>query len=122
MQDVPIACDPSALSNEEREWLMSGFMILFSHTAEVKALPEGFGFRFPSADLDQFVHIAKLVALNRLCCPFVEHAIVQQAGNLDVWLYMSGRAGTKAALKSDIIQFAEDGSDFMQMFLALDEA
>lgn len=116
MPNLPIACDLSALTNEEREWLMPEFAALFLTTATIKALTDGYGFKFENVNFDQYVHIAKLVALDRLCCPFIRHAIVQESGSLDVWLYLSGPAGTKEGIASDIRQLTKDNSTIAQLF------
>lgn len=116
MPNFPIACDLNALANEERAWLKSGFTFYFSNITEVKKLPEGYGFRLANVDFETFMHIAKLAALSRLCCAFLKHEIVQESGSADVWLYMSGHAGTRNAIKSDIIHIVENGSNFMKMF------
>lgn len=111
----PIACNLTALTEQERNWLITGFATFFSRTTEITARPDGYGFKIPNADFKQTIRVAKLVALNRLCCPFIKHEIVQEPGTLDLWLYMSGPAGVKQAVKADIMQLASQDEAFMRL-------
>ncbi|MBL1421002.1 MAG: hypothetical protein COC24_010885 [Alphaproteobacteria bacterium] len=104
MSELPIACNPNALTNDQRQWLTTEFRKLFNMTEKVKALPTGYGFHFKNVDEQQFTHIAKLIALDRLCCPFIQHEIIQPAGGLDVWLHFSAAKDIKTYLECDITQ------------------
>lgn len=115
MTDLPIACDLTALTKEQRDWLIAGFSSFFANTSKIKSLSDGYGFKISSADFDQSIHIGKLVALNRLCCAFIKHVIVQEPGTLDLWLYMSGPTGAKQAIKADIVQLVGQDKDFVQL-------
>jgi len=72
--EVIIACDPNAISAEQRErWLEVGTQ-LYAAVQEVQELPDGYTFRLPS-DPEMLLIVAEDLNFERLCCPFVRYTL-----------------------------------------------
>jgi len=64
--EVIIACDPNAISAEQRErWLEVGTQ-LYAAVQEVQELPDGYTFRLPS-DPEMLLIVAEDLNFERLC-------------------------------------------------------
>jgi hypothetical protein len=95
--NLPVACSltESELNDRRRSVLqqVKGAVI------EVRETEDGYSYRFPS-DGDWITDLAKLVTLERQCCPFLQFTINVEPGNGPVWLEMKGSKGTKEFLAS----------------------
>lgn len=116
MTDLPIVCDLTALTDTQRDGMISQAKILFNQVAQVKALPTGYGFKFRNVDFDKLVQIAEFVALDRLCCTFIHHQISLPAGSFDLWLYLTSTQDIKAYLETDLSQLLGQNADLITMF------
>ena len=73
---------------------------LFTEAAEHREpLPEGYAFRFQA---EMFEAIAKFVANERKCCPFIQFEISLSQSSDPIWLRMSGPEGTRAAIDAEL--------------------
>ena len=98
---TPIACDPTAIAETDREqWIDVGKRV---HAAvqEVKDLPDGYAFRF-AGSTDELVTLAEHVDFERRCCPFLRFAIEVEAEHGPVWLRVTGGQGVKEFLRATI--------------------
>lgn len=96
--DLPIVCDPNALSAEQTErWMIVGKQ-MYQAVQEVRELPSGYAFRLPS-DTAMLMTIAEDLSLERLCCPFLHFTLEIESKDKPIWLSFTGGAGAKEFLK-----------------------
>jgi hypothetical protein len=95
-----LACVPSAIPARERQRHFELARELFTRLAQERVqLPDGYALRFGSED---FEALARFVANERRCCPFLsfEVEIASQSGAL--WLRMTGPEGTPEVLDAEL--------------------
>src|SRR5262245_12216894 len=95
-----LACVPSAIPLTERAGHFALARRLFAEMARERSdLPNGFAFRY---DVEALETVARFVANERKCCPFIdfEIALARDAGPL--WLRMTGPAGTREVLAAEL--------------------
>ena len=90
----PIACDMSVLSPEQREMHLGASRDLFSSLKQIQELPNGYEVRLDGPNV--IVKAAEFIALEKLCCPFLNFSLEVEAENGPVWLKLTGREGVKA--------------------------
>ena len=95
----PIACDLNALSAAERERRGSLAAKIHGAVTGRHELADGYALRVAqgkvsAAELDDWI------ALEGRCCPFLRFALVPDGDAL--WLQLTGRAGVKEFLKSEM--------------------
>jgi hypothetical protein len=96
--DLPIACNPNAISAEQSErWMVVGKQ-MYQAIQEVLELPNGYAFRL-SNDASMLMIIAEDLTIERLCCPFLRFTLDIAPAGGPVWLSFTGPEGTKAFLK-----------------------
>src|SRR5215468_2959800 len=72
--EVVIACDPTAVPAQEREqWIASGMQV-YASVQDMQELPMGYAFSLAPASA-MLLTLARYVANERLCCPFVQFTI-----------------------------------------------
>jgi hypothetical protein len=92
--EIPIACAIGALTEAQRE---REEVLLQEHLASVQEVEEredGYSFRYP-ADLELFGRMAELVALEHLCCPFLDFQLEWKGSQEAPWLHVVGGARIK---------------------------
>lgn len=97
----PIACDMSVLSPDQRLKHLETSRELFSKVQEIKEVADGYEFRIGD-DANVIVTVAEFVALEKLCCPFVNFAINVEAEVGPVTLRLTGREGVKDFVREEI--------------------
>ena len=92
---LPIACTltNSELQERRRDLLQK----VRSSVTELRELEDGYSYCFPPDD-DRLAELARLVNLERQCCPFLRFRLTVESGNGPIWLEMTGPEGTKAFL------------------------
>jgi len=98
---VPIACNPAALTAEERERRRALIGRLRADAKEVRELEDGYAFRH-SPDGDVLLAIAEFVANERLCCPFFDFTLTVERGGGPVWLRMTGEEEAKQVMEAEM--------------------
>lgn len=99
-QAAALACVPSAIPATERAGHFALARELFTELAQERMeLPDGYAIRFQS---DAFEAVARFVANERKCCPFMdlELSIARRSGPL--WLRMTGPAGTREVVQAEL--------------------
>lgn len=99
----PIVCDLSVLSAEQRARVEELARERFALASALRELPDGYAVGFADASPDVLADLAEFIALDRLCCPFLRHALVSDAGTDFAWLELTGGAGAKDAIASDVL-------------------
>jgi|SRR5688572_28142546 len=85
--DSPIACTlTEGQMRERRAKILEPFR---SNTHLSEVLPGGYAYMF-DAGTDALVHVARLVNLERQCCPFLSFAIRAVAGDATIRLEITG--------------------------------
>jgi hypothetical protein len=98
---IPLACDPSALTDEQWEHHRELYGRLRADVKEVRELEDGYAFRH-SADSSVLLAITEFVGNERLCCPFFEFEISVGRGGGPVWLRISGEGEAKRVLEAEM--------------------
>ncbi len=97
----PIGCQLGAFDLEESERYKSLREGMRSAIQEMKELPDGFAFRFPS-DPHVIVNLAEWITLERRCCSFFNFTLGVEPNDGAVWLSLTGGDGVKEFLQTEI--------------------
>lgn len=96
---MTIACDMTAIPQDQRQLHIDASKELFSRIQEFRELENGYEFRFTS---DVIVELAQFIALEKLCCPFLNFFVEVEEESGPVWLRLTGRDGVKAFIREEI--------------------
>ncbi len=92
---LPIACSLTDFELQERR---RGILRKVRNAVvEIRELDNGYAYCLASEG-ERLTDIAKLVDLERQCCPFLRFSIIVEEGNGPIWLEMTGPEGTKEFL------------------------
>jgi hypothetical protein len=91
----------SVLSPAQRETHLATSRELFSKVQAIEETADGYEFRF-GAEPEEILKVAEFVALEKLCCPFLNFAIEVEAEGGPVTLRLTGREGVKAFVREEI--------------------
>jgi mercuric ion transport protein len=95
-----LACLPSAIPAAERPAHCSLAKELFhSRAQERKELSDGYAIRFAN---DAFEAVARFVANERKCCPFMRFELTVAPETGPLWLRMTGPQGTRDVLQAEL--------------------
>lgn len=97
----PIACDMSVLSPAQRQAHLANSRELFANVQAIKELPDGYQFQLTD-DPNAITKVAEFVALEKLCCPFLNFAIEIQAEGRPITVSLTGREGVKEFVREEI--------------------
>jgi len=100
-RDAPFACDLSRLSPAQRERervLLGGFKRGFVRAEESEA---GWKFHLPASP-ESLRDLGELLALERLCCPFLEFHLEVGPAELAV-VHVFGRDGAKPVIAAEFM-------------------
>lgn len=100
---IPIACDFTAIASEHREQHIATTHQLFELVEEVRELPNGYALRLPG-DTATFLRAARFVAHERECCPFFHFELALEPERGPFWLRLTGREGVKQFLQAELGQ------------------
>ena len=96
-----IACDMNAIAATERSRHIENSRELFSALAGMTELADGYEFSLPG-NKNTIVKAAEFVALEKLCCPFLEFSLKVGAENGPITLRLTGREGVKEFIREEI--------------------
>jgi hypothetical protein len=98
VDELPIVCDPNALTPKQRErWMEIGTQ-MYSAIEEIRELPNGYAFRLPNSPA-MLTLIAEDLNMERLCCPFLRFTLELESNHGAFWLSFTGREGSKEFLR-----------------------
>jgi len=95
-----VACVRSAIPAAERQTHFALARELFETRAKERVvLPGGYAIRFAA---DAFEAVARFVANERNCCPFMSFEIRLDSALGPLWLHMTGPEGTRGVLDAEL--------------------
>lgn len=95
-----LACVPSAIPSSERAQHFELARRLFRELAEERQeLSNGYAWRFRASQLEA---VARFVANERKCCPFVDFELSIAAADGPIWLRLTGPRGTREVLQAEL--------------------
>ncbi len=100
--EIPLACDLTAIEDEELEIHKTNGLNVFESVKEFKELSGGYAFRLP-ADTDIIEHTGGFIARERLCCPFFNFSLELTSDHGPVWLNITGDENVKEYIKMNIV-------------------
>ncbi len=74
---------------------------LFAHVERIEELPDGFAYRFPSAE-PWAANVLDFIAVERQCCPFFAFEVVFESNDGPLWLRLRGSAEVKAFIRAEL--------------------
>ncbi|HLX43117.1 MAG TPA: hypothetical protein VKR43_06770 [Bryobacteraceae bacterium] len=98
-QEVPVACDPTAIAATDRPRYSQLIKQLRSAVRDRHELSDGFVYELDSKAI-ALTEVAEWITLERLCCPFLTFNL-QVAGGGDPRLTLRGPDGVKAILQEE---------------------
>jgi len=99
----PIACDLTQIPPDTRDRLVDDFRALLASVTEVRSLPEGYALRFAAPKHPGLLStLGRIVDYDRLCCPFVGHAVIDEPWGGPVWLHLTGTAEVRAFVAREL--------------------
>jgi hypothetical protein len=99
MDAPPLACSLTAPELAARRVELAA--VLRGRAAEVAPLADGYAFRY-AADAAPLAELARLVDLERRCCPFLRFRLTVEPGGGPVSLELTGPAGTREMLAAEL--------------------
>jgi hypothetical protein len=103
IQPGPIACDLTRVPAGARERLGADLRERAAEVAEVRAIEGGFALRWPPQDAPGLIAtLGEIVDHDRLCCPFLGHAIIDEPWGGAVWLHLTGEGEGVAFLTAEL--------------------
>lgn len=107
MSDTPpIACDATAIDEDEREAHGRVGRQLLAQVAGYRELADGYALRLPT-ETDAVQRAGTFVSRERLCCPFLDFELEVTAEQGPVWLRLTGPDGTKTYLERHMVPHIE---------------
>jgi hypothetical protein len=98
---LPIACNWTALTTEQRERQRVLLGQLRADVKGVREFDDGYAFAH-SPDREVLLAIAEFVANERLCCPFFEFGLTVERDGGPVWLRITAEAEAKRVLEAEM--------------------
>jgi hypothetical protein len=97
---VPIACQPSAITSDQRANHFALATRLFTEAAyEKRETADGYEFRFGA---EEYANLVAYIGNERLCCPFFRFGLELSPGQGPIWLRLGGGEGVKEFLQSEL--------------------
>ena len=96
-----LACDLSAIDDEQREEHQFKTRQLFEATLETQELANGFAFPLP-LESSMIVKAAEFIAVERLCCPFFNFVLELEPDGGPLWLRITGSTEAKQILAAEL--------------------
>lgn len=95
---IPLACVPGAISALDRaaHFLLIKELFVGQRPEE---RDDGFEFTFPASHIER---VARFMANERKCCPFLRIELVSKPGEEQVYLLLAGPPGTRSFLSAEL--------------------
>ena len=99
--ESPFACDMNAIEADDRLKHLATIETLFGLVQEVTELQNGYRFRLPG-ESHVWMLASDFVALERLCCPFVDFNLEVEREHGSMYLSLTGREGVKPFIIAEV--------------------
>lgn len=96
---APLVCVPGAIPADARPAHFALAAELFGAVREQRETEDGYAFRFAPEWLER---VARFVANERLCCPFLAFTLTLEPEGGPFWLRLSGPEGTREFLRTEL--------------------
>jgi hypothetical protein len=94
------ACDMTAIPAEERGAHHALIRRLMTEAVtDIREVPDGLAFRFQA---DEYEAVARFVARERLCCPFLRFVLEVAPERGPLWLRVTGAKGVTAFIRAEL--------------------
>ncbi|HEX3597881.1 MAG TPA: hypothetical protein VHU80_22385 [Polyangiaceae bacterium] len=103
MSELVIACNPGAFTQRQRQRYDALREQVRSAAGQVDEIEEGFVLRF-ATEPAVLGAVAEWIALERLCCPFLDFILEVPAAREFATVRITGPEGTKAVLREGMAQ------------------
>ena len=100
MKTIPIACDMSVFSPEERESHIKNTRQLYQSVLSIREVENGYEFAFPGRS-EFILGLGEFISNERLCCPFLKFNLLIPPADDPVTMTLSGPEGTKEFLREE---------------------
>jgi hypothetical protein len=100
LNELPLACDMTALSAAQRERQQVLMKQFHTSIQETVGLGDGYAFHL-QADAETILRAAEFITIERLCCPFLTFELEVGPAGSPVWLRLTGRAGVKQFIEAE---------------------
>ena len=98
---TPLACIPGAIPQAERASHFELLARLGARAREKREVPDGYVYGFDAGDFDD---LARWIANERRCCPFLRFAIELEPDGGPIRVRLTGPPGTRAFLDVEFPQ------------------
>ncbi len=98
----PIACDMTAIDDDEHEDHLENGEAVFEAISEIQEIDNGYAFKLPP-ETELIQQASAFIAKERLCCPFFEFSLNIGANRGPVWLRLTGREEVKPYIKENLL-------------------
>ncbi len=99
MSERPLVCIPEAIPAAQWARYEEIRQYVTRQSESLGALTNGYALRFPP-DGDTLLRLAEFITLERLCCPFLDFALLVNEDS--ALLHMTGGEGTTEFLKQEM--------------------
>ena len=97
----PLACVPGAIPQAERSAHFDLLTQLGSRVHDKRELSDGYAYCFDARDFDD---VARWIANERRCCPFLRFVVELESGGGPMWVRLTGPGGTRDFLDAEFPQ------------------
>jgi hypothetical protein len=98
---TPFVCNLGVMNAEERAVYIALSRKLISAGEERRELADGYAFKLATTKIS-LLEIGQWMTFERRCCPFFNLQIEAEPNDGPVWLRMTGAAGIKEFIRSEI--------------------
>lgn len=99
--ESPLVCNLGAMNAEERMRYQAVSTQVQRSVQEIVELPNGYALRH-TPEASTIALVAEFIALERLCCPFLDFALEVEREGGPVWLRLTGREGVQDFLRAEL--------------------
>lgn len=99
--EVPLACDLTAFTPEQRARHDGLWERLVEVRLAVREVADGYAFQYPG-DAEMCMTAAEFMTLEHICCPFFRMTLEIEPGKGTVWMHWTGSETIKQFLKAEM--------------------
>ena len=97
---IPLACNIGVFTPVQREAHILSTTALMGQIEAIQDIENGYQFMFPN-ETELITKLAKFIANERLCCPFLKFTLSVSQDNEPIVLALTGPIGTQEFLRAE---------------------